>query len=145
MPEIKISPEAAQELEAAVAWYEKEQTGLGNRLILAFEHTLKLLTEPNPPLTPVEGEAAKLGAKKLILHIFPFSVITIKMNQTFVIVALAHHARKPGANLPTPHACDRTFIRIRGGMWPVKYSYFSKKVQQQLWNQLFLKHQHLML
>jgi toxin ParE1/3/4 len=96
MPEIKISPEAAQELEAAAAWYEKEQAGLGNRLILAFEHTLKLLAEPNPPLTPVEGEAANFGAKKLILHKFPFSVITAKINQTMVVVALAHHSRKPG-------------------------------------------------
>ena len=68
MQRVKISPEAAQELEEAAAWYEEEQAGLGSRLILSFENALKLLNEPSPPMTSVEGEAAKLGAKKLILH-----------------------------------------------------------------------------
>ncbi|MBN4053354.1 type II toxin-antitoxin system RelE/ParE family toxin [Haliea sp. AH-315-K21] len=93
---IKVSKDAAQELEEAAEWYEKEQRGLGSRLILSFEHAVKLLEEPNPPLMPVQGEAAKLGAKKLILHRFPFSIITIDLHQVIIIVALAHHSRKPG-------------------------------------------------
>ena len=93
---VKISKEAAQELEEAASWYEKEQAGLGSRLITAFENAFKLLKEANPPLMPVQGEAAKLGAKRLILHRFPFSVITVELNQTIIIVALAHHSRKPG-------------------------------------------------
>lgn len=35
------------------------------------------LEEPNPPLTPVLGNAASLGAKKLILHRFPLSLVII--------------------------------------------------------------------
>lgn len=93
---VKVSKEAAQELEEAAKWYEKEQDGLGSRLILAFEHAVKLLEELNPPLIPVYGEATKLGAKKLILHRFPFSIIAIQLNQMIVIVALAHHSRRPG-------------------------------------------------
>ena len=96
MPSVKVSPEAAQELEEAAVWYEKEQIGLGSRLLASFEHALKLLGEANPPLTPMQGEAANLGAKKLLLHRFPFSVITIELSQTIVVVALAHHSRKPG-------------------------------------------------
>ncbi len=95
MLKIKVSKEAGQELEKAAEWYEKEQRGLGGRLLLAFEHAVKLLEEPNPPLMPVQGEAAKLGAKKLILHRFPFSIITVELNQSIIIVALAHHSRKP--------------------------------------------------
>jgi hypothetical protein len=93
---IRISKEAARELEEAAVWYEKEQAGLGTRLIDAFEHAIQLLKEPNPPLTPVQGEAARLGGKKLILHRFPFSLITVQFNQTINIVAFAHHSRKPG-------------------------------------------------
>lgn len=96
MPKVKVHPEAAQELEEAAAWYESEQLGLGARLIEAFDHALALLSEPNPPLTPMLGQAAQLGAKKLILHRYPFSLVTIRASDTIIVVALAHHARRPG-------------------------------------------------
>ena len=70
---VKVSKEAAVELEEAAAWYEHEETGLGSSLIDAFEHAIQLLREPYPPLTAVLGNAASLGAKKLILHRFPIS------------------------------------------------------------------------
>lgn len=92
---IKVSKEAAQELEEAVAWYEMELPGLGARLISAFEHGAHLLSEPNPPLMQITGNAAGLGAKKLILHRFPFSLVTVQHDQTITIVALAHHSRLP--------------------------------------------------
>jgi toxin ParE1/3/4 len=93
--EVKVSKDAEMDLEEAAIWYEHEQEGLGSRFIDAFENALQVLKEPNPPLTPVLGDAAALGAMKLILHRFPFSLITIEFNQTITVVALAHHARKP--------------------------------------------------
>jgi hypothetical protein len=51
--EVKVSREAAIELEEAAIWYEKEQAGLGRRLIVGFEHAVQLLREPNPLLTPI--------------------------------------------------------------------------------------------
>ena len=93
---VRISAEAAQELVEAAAWYERESPGLGARLIDAFEHAIELLREEMPPLTPLTGEAAHRGAKRLLLHRFPFWVITIERGDEFVVVALAHHARRPG-------------------------------------------------
>lgn len=95
MKKVKVSKDAAIDLEEAALWYEHEQEGLGKRFIDAFENAIQVLREPNPPLTPVLGEAAELGAMKLILHRFPFSLITIEFDQTIAVVALAHHARKP--------------------------------------------------
>ncbi len=92
---IKVSKEAAVELEEAAAWYEKEEAGLGAKLIDAFEHAVQLLREPNPPMTFMSGHAASLGAKKLILHRFPFYLVVIQSNKSIVVVALAHHARRP--------------------------------------------------
>ncbi|WP_281244592.1 type II toxin-antitoxin system RelE/ParE family toxin [Vreelandella subterranea] len=93
---VSVSREAAAELEEAAAWYEQEEVGLGERLIDAFEQAIRLLEEPNPPLVPVPHKAAESGAKQLILYRFPFSLITIERNQTFIVVAFAHHSRKPG-------------------------------------------------
>jgi len=96
MKPVKIGREAAREFHEAAAWYEHEQKGLGERFIQSFEHALQLLREENPPLTPVEGEARVKGARKLILHKFPFSIIVYENANSLVVVALAHHSRKPG-------------------------------------------------
>lgn len=93
---VKVSTEAAGELIKAAAWYEQAVSGLGEQLIDAFEHQVGLLREPNPPLVPVYGEAAKLGAKRLILQRFPFSIVTIEKGHVIIVVAFAHHSRKPG-------------------------------------------------
>lgn len=94
--QVKVSTEAAEELMEAAAWYEREVAGLGEQLIDAFEQATVKLGEPNPPLVPVLGEAAKLGAKQLILHSFPFSLVTIGNRRIITVVALVHHSRKPG-------------------------------------------------
>lgn len=96
MKPVKIGKEAAEEFVEAAAWYESEQEGLGERFIDAFEHALQLLAEKNPPLTPVDGKAGLKGARKLILHKFPFSLIVHELPESIVVVALAHHSRKPG-------------------------------------------------
>jgi plasmid stabilization system protein ParE len=96
MKQIKIGKDAAREFEEAAAWYEKEQPVLGEKFIDAFESALELLGETNPPLTPCLGDAGSIGAKKLILHKFPFSMIVHEMEELMIVVALAHHSRKPG-------------------------------------------------
>lgn len=93
---VKVSTEATAELIEAAAWYELEVPGLGDQLIDMFEQATTRLSEPNPPLVPVIGEAAKLGAKRLILQRFPFSIVTITNSQVITVVAFAHHSRKPG-------------------------------------------------
>lgn len=93
---VKVSTEATEELVEAAAWYELKVPGLGNQLIDTFEQATIRVSEPNPPLVPLIGEAAKLGAKSLILQRFPFSIVTIANSQAITVVAFAHHSRKPG-------------------------------------------------
>ncbi len=93
---VQVSKGAAQELEESAAWYEKEDPGLGARLVDAFAHAVRLLEEPNPPLTPVGGKAGSRGAKRLLLHRFPFSLVILSRGSITVVIAFAHHSRKPG-------------------------------------------------
>lgn len=92
---VKVSTEAAEELIEAAAWYEQEVLGLGDQLIDAFEQATMMLSDPNAPLVPVFGKAAKLGAQRLVLQRFPYSIVTITKSQVITVVAFAHHSRKP--------------------------------------------------
>jgi len=96
MKRVRISKGAARELEEATLWYERESPGLGKRLIGAFEHAVEVLGGEMPPLLATDGEASAKGAKRIILHRFPFSVVVIERSDEYVIVALAHHSRRPG-------------------------------------------------
>ncbi|MBW2941390.1 hypothetical protein [Zhongshania aquimaris] len=93
--QVKVSTEAAEELTEAAAWYELKIPGLGHQLVDTFERATTRLSQPNPPLVAVIGEAAKLGAKRLVLQRFPFSIITIANSRAITVVAFAHHSRKP--------------------------------------------------
>ena len=96
MPRVRVGSEAVQELEEAAAWYEARMPGLGTKLVDAFENALSLLEGELPPLTPMLGTAGQRGAKRLLLHRFPFSLIAIERSDELIIVALVHHARRPG-------------------------------------------------
>ena len=96
MLNIRVLAPAARELEEAAAWYETQQIGLGAGLLDEFERVVDLLSEDSPPLVPVPGRAGKLGAKRILLHRFPFSVVALIRTDEIVILAVAHQSRRPG-------------------------------------------------
>ena len=93
---VRVLAEAAEELAQAALWYDQESPDLGLRLIEAFENAVQLLREELPPLVTMGRQAGSLGAKRIILHRFPFSVVVLEREDEFVVVALAHFARRPG-------------------------------------------------
>jgi len=96
MPRVRVDEAAAHELEEAADWYEKEAPGTGERLLDAFENALSLLREEPIPLASATGRAGQLGAKRLLLHRFPFDVVVVEEGGELVVIAVAHHSRRPG-------------------------------------------------
>jgi hypothetical protein len=96
MRTVRVLAQAARELEEAAAWYENEHDGLGTRLLDEFDRAVRLLQDDLPPLTPLIGEAGGLGAKRLLLHRFPFSIVVVDLDEELIVVAVAHQARRPG-------------------------------------------------
>lgn len=96
MTRVRLSREAAAELEEAARWYELQSPGLGGKLLDAVEQALDLMQDPTPPLLPMSGTAGARGAKRMILRRFPFSIVTVERNGEHIVVAFAHHARRPG-------------------------------------------------
>ena len=96
MRRIRVDSQAAQELEEAAAWYDTESPGAGGRLLDAFENALTLLREDPLPLVRVPGEAGALGARRLLLHRFPFDIVVVEEGDALVVIAVAHQSRRPG-------------------------------------------------
>ncbi|HWL29535.1 MAG TPA: hypothetical protein VNQ97_11565 [Burkholderiaceae bacterium] len=93
---VRILEEAAQETDEAAAWYDNEQPGLGDEFFDAVDAALDLIEECSLPLLPVPGKAGALGAKRIILKRFPYDVVAVERSREIIVIAIAHHARKPG-------------------------------------------------
>jgi toxin ParE1/3/4 len=95
MPEVRIHEAAAQELQEAATWYEKEAPGTGARLVDAFENAISLHRDEPVPLAATSGQANVHGAKRLLLLRFPFDVVIVEETDELIVVAVAHQARQP--------------------------------------------------
>ena len=92
---LRIHEAAVDEAAEAAAWYEKERPGLGAEFEHAVDAALDLLEEEIVPLTSVPGVAGTRGVKRLMLRRFPYSVIVHERETEILVIAFAHHARRP--------------------------------------------------
>lgn len=93
---LRIHAAAAEEAAEAAAWYEKRRVGLGSEFEHALDAALDLLEQDIVPLTPAPGISGNRGVKRLLLRRFPYSVIVVERIAEIVVIAFAHHARRPG-------------------------------------------------
>lgn len=96
MPKVRILRQAVEEAEAAAAWYEQERQGLGAEFAEAIEAAIDVIEDDFLPLSPMPGSSGTLEAKRLILRRFPYDIVVVGRGDELIIVAFAHHARKPG-------------------------------------------------
>ena len=96
MRTVRILEEASQEAIEAAAWYEYEQPGLGTDFFHAVEAAIDVIEENLIPLSPLPEEAGDTGARRLTLDRFPYDIVTIELLDEAVVIAVAHHSRKPG-------------------------------------------------
>jgi len=93
---VRILAAAVEEAAEAAAWYEKERSGLGEDFQNAIEAALDILEQDIVPLTPAPGASGAKGVKRVILRRFPYAVIIHERNTEILVIAFAHHSRRPG-------------------------------------------------
>ncbi len=91
-----MSELASQEALEAAAWYETQREGLGSDFQRVIEDALDLLASDIAPLVSIPGVAAFRAAKRLVLRRFPYDLIIKDLGDELVVVAFAHHSRRPG-------------------------------------------------
>lgn len=88
----RYHPEARAEYQAAVAWYRERSRDAARRLAEAVDGGLLGIRE-----RPLAWPAWRGGpVRRRLLHKFPYSLFfTVNANEV-VILAVAHHSRRPG-------------------------------------------------
>jgi len=88
MPAVRI-------LEAAAAWYESLRSGLGTDFREDFKAALDTLEEGVVPGSQWLGRLGERGVKRILLKRFPFSLVFVVSGGGKIVLAVAHHRRRP--------------------------------------------------
>ena len=93
---IRIHDAATEEAAEAAVWYDREHPGLGAKFQNAIEAALDLLEHDVVPLASIPGSAGAHRVQRLILRRFPYSVVVKEHDDELLVVAFAHHSKRPG-------------------------------------------------
>jgi toxin ParE1/3/4 len=95
MSGVRILEAAAAEAAGAATWYESQRAGLGADFREDFKAALDNLQEGVIPGSPWPGRLGERGVKRILLKRFPFSVVFVDTGSGKVVLAVAHHRRRP--------------------------------------------------
>ncbi len=91
MAPAELHPEADQELTQVAEYYESQSHGLGADFLGEFERTLDFLLRFTGA-----GRLLPHGSRRLSLRRFPYHLIYRIDPDRVLILAVAHHRRRPG-------------------------------------------------
>jgi len=92
---LELHPEAVEELEAAVAWHNRERLGYGDLLFDELRKRVAQATRFPRSGAPVVGFEPGYDVRSYSLRRFAYRVITAVVNGTPLVVAVAHTSREP--------------------------------------------------
>jgi toxin ParE1/3/4 len=85
-----FGPEAQEDLDQAIEWYEKQRAGLGTQLLAAVREVIERL-QWRPESYPITLR----GTRRALTRRFPYHVIYRVEAERIVIVAVFHSSRDP--------------------------------------------------
>jgi plasmid stabilization system protein ParE len=88
---VAFLPAAREEFLVAAQHYDAAAPGLGYDFIAAVERAVARIGT-----FPDHGSPHLLGTRRVVLPRFPFSVVYLPEREAVLVVAVAHHSRRPG-------------------------------------------------
>ena len=92
-PPYRFHPAAEAEFLAAIDWYVTRDAGVASDFASLVRDAVQLIVEL-PQAWPTWPGREDLRVR--VLHRFPFSIIYAVDAKTIVVIAVAHHRRRPG-------------------------------------------------
>ena len=91
---IRFLSEAEAEVEATAHWYEERCDGLGDRFLSELQDALRRIRLR--PLEPQVLRQGKWDVRRRLLKHFPYAIVYQVREAEYLVVAVAHLARRPG-------------------------------------------------
>ena len=91
-----VLDDAEDELLEAQQWYETQRPGLGREFRSAIDEGMERLFKTPLAASPVPAVPASIGARRILVKRFPYSITFIEHDDDLWVVAFAHHHRRPG-------------------------------------------------
>jgi toxin ParE1/3/4 len=88
---VPFLPPAEDEFLHDVAGYEAERLGLGAEFVSEVERAVRRIA-----FFPQHGSPYLGGTRRVVLRRFPYSIVYLADQGDLLVVAVAHHRRKPG-------------------------------------------------
>ena len=85
-----VRPSAQSDLDAAVMWYEEQQSGLGLRFLDVIDQVLRRVRE-----TPLQFPLIAADVRRALSPTFPYAVYFRATDDIVVILAVLHLRREP--------------------------------------------------
>ena len=89
---VSYSLRASKDVREHAAWYEARLPGLGGTFLASLRDA-EQLAQSNP--TGFRETAASSGIRAVVIRRFPFRLLYALRDDSILIVAVAHTARKP--------------------------------------------------
>lgn len=90
MRTVRFHGAARRELRKAVDRYDEQVPGLGDEFAAEIEHAASLIAAH-----PESGSPHQLGTRRVQVRRFPYALVYTIRNEQLVILAVAHHRRRP--------------------------------------------------
>jgi plasmid stabilization system protein ParE len=88
---IEFHPEAAEEFEAAVEWYEAHETGLGLDFAVEIHAAIYRAAAMPDAWTRLSG-----NVRRVLVNRFPYGVLYESRDARLLVLAVMHLRREPG-------------------------------------------------
>lgn len=88
--ELRVRPEAEQDLQEAANWYEQQRTGLGNEFLDEVLSAFNKISEQ-----PAAYPTMHRNTRRALTQRFPFGVYFRWHAGVIVVVAVMHGSRSP--------------------------------------------------
>lgn len=94
--QVRLEPEAEEELVSAAAHYDRQVRGLGQEFVAATSAAIRRLRSWPNSGSPVDDVDPALSVRRVPVPRFPYQLVYVRSGEDVHVIAVAHDSRRPG-------------------------------------------------
>ena len=93
---LEFHPAAWHELEQAIAWYDREQRGLGPKFARAVREKIRQAERFPQSASQLAGYPPEYDLRRVSVRDWPYGIVLAGTGGVRLVIAVAHEKRRPG-------------------------------------------------